>query len=165
MKLGDTVKYIGSIIEIKHKEGIIYDYPEKRRQVSVKFKEYEKPWLIPMDDLIKVEESVTDPCIPEDKDYEDYEDLVNPVPAVGEFDPINRPAHYADTKIQPIEVMEDWNLDRYQSNALKYMKRSGKKVPTLKGEIEDTKKSIWYLERRVQWLEQQQEKENQKTLF
>ena len=63
------------------------------------------------------------------------------------YDNIN-PGHYrANRKFEPIEVIEDWNLNYRLGNAVKYIARSGRKV----GEdpVEGLKKAIWYLEREI----------------
>lgn len=62
------------------------------------------------------------------------------------------PAHYrGDRKFEPIEVIEDWNLNYRLGNALKYISRNGRKPgedPT-----EGLKKAIWYLEREIASLD------------
>jgi hypothetical protein len=41
---------------------------------------------------------------------------------------IEAPKHYVeDRKIQPIEVIEDWDLNAHAANALKYIARAGRK--------------------------------------
>ncbi len=37
------------------------------------------------------------------------------------------PDHYRDCTIEPIEVIEDWQLNYYLGNAVKYISRAGKK--------------------------------------
>lgn len=37
------------------------------------------------------------------------------------------PFHYAQGKLQPWDVIKDWNLDFWQGNVIKYMCRVGKK--------------------------------------
>lgn len=66
-------------------------------------------------------------------------------------DPVNNPAHYTDGKIEVIEFIEDKKLDFCLGNAVKYVSRSGKKDPAK--EIEDLKKAIWYINRKIQQLE------------
>ena len=51
------------------------------------------------------------------------------------------PKHY-DFKIQPLDVIDDWNLDFYRGNAVKYIARAGRKGSA----IEDIDKAIHYLE-------------------
>lgn len=67
-------------------------------------------------------------------------------------DPVNRPAHYTDGKIEVIEFIEDKKLGFCLGNAVKYIARAGKKDPTK--EIEDLNKARWYIERRIKELEE-----------
>lgn len=67
-------------------------------------------------------------------------------------DPVNRPSHYTDGKIEVIEFIEDKNLGFCLGNAVKYIARAGKKDPTK--EIEDLNKAKWYIERRIKELEE-----------
>lgn len=68
---------------------------------------------------------------------------------------INSPAHYNAGRIEPIEVIEDLGMERgfCLGNALKYISRAGKKPGS--SEVEDLKKSVWYLQRYIRRLEQQ----------
>ena len=45
-------------------------------------------------------------------------------------DIINKPKHYNFATIEPIDVIEDWQLDFRLANALKYISRAGKKDPS-----------------------------------
>ena len=67
-------------------------------------------------------------------------------------DPVNRPAHYTDGKIEVIEYIEDKGLGFCLGNAIKYISRAGKKYKDK--EVEDLKKAIWYIERRIKELEE-----------
>lgn len=60
------------------------------------------------------------------------------------------PKHYTDTAIEPIEVIEAWNLGYNLGNSLKYMARAGKKDDRGK----DLEKALNYLHREVtgEWL-------------
>ena len=64
-----------------------------------------------------------------------------------DFDVINRPKHYVDSKIEVIDYIEDKKLGYCLGNAIKYISRAGKKNPAT--EVEDLKKAKWYLERRI----------------
>lgn len=58
------------------------------------------------------------------------------------------PAHYhGDRKYEPIDVIEDWDLNYRLGCALKYISRNGRKP----GEdpCEGLRKAIWYLEREI----------------
>ena len=52
-------------------------------------------------------------------------------------DNVNHPSHYAEgRKYEPIDVIEDWELDFCLGNAVKYISRAGRKSD----ELEDLKK-------------------------
>lgn len=73
------------------------------------------------------------------------------------FDNVQNPQHYTDTKIEPIEVIEDWNLGFCLGNAVKYIKRAGHKKSSSMSmkdkEINDLKKASYYVNRRIYELE------------
>lgn len=60
-------------------------------------------------------------------------------------DEINSPLHYADTKIEVIDYIEDKRFCYHLGNAVKYISRAGKKGDA----ITDLRKAIWYLERKL----------------
>ena len=68
---------------------------------------------------------------------------------------VNGPQHYGgiDNPYEVIKVCEAWGLDKdaYLFNLVKYVARAGKKDP--KKELEDLKKAIFYLERKVKNLQ------------
>lgn len=68
---------------------------------------------------------------------------------------VNGPAHYGgvDNPYEVIKVCEAWELDKdaYLFNVVKYVARAGKKDP--KKELEDLKKAVFYLERKIKNLE------------
>ncbi len=66
-------------------------------------------------------------------------------------DPVERPAHYTFSNIQPIDAIEAWELGYHLGNALKYIGRAGRKG----SKIDDLKKARWYLEREIGRLEKQ----------
>jgi hypothetical protein len=63
------------------------------------------------------------------------------------FDSVNRPKHYAGTKIEVIDFIEDKELGFHLGNAVKYIARAGRKDPTKT--LEDLKKAQWYLNRHI----------------
>lgn len=72
------------------------------------------------------------------------------------FDPIY-PEHYKEgRKYEPIEVIEDWQLNYNLGNALKYIARNGRK--TGENPIEGLRKAIFYLDREIQKLEKKEAK-------
>lgn len=65
---------------------------------------------------------------------------------------INHPEHYGgDNTYEAIKVIEAWNLDFHLGNVVKYISRAGKKDKSK--EIEDMKKALWYLDRKIKTLE------------
>ena len=61
-------------------------------------------------------------------------------------------SHYKQTKIQPIEVINDWNLNFNLGNIVKYIGRLGKKDDELK-ELNKIKDYIDYEIERVLQLQ------------
>ena len=72
-----------------------------------------------------------------------------------DFDVINKPKHYTDSKIEVIDYIEDKKLGYCLGNVIKYVSRAGKKDPTK--EVEDLRKAMWYLEKRILELTKLQE--------
>jgi hypothetical protein len=76
-------------------------------------------------------------------------------------DRISRPSYYCEDRlIEPIEVIEDWSLNYHLGSAIKYISRAGRKLygfsqfedDAILSEIEDLKKAIWYMQRRIKRL-------------
>lgn len=72
-------------------------------------------------------------------------------------DMVNHPAHYTDGKIEVIDFIEDKRLNYHRGNAVKYICRAGKKDPAK--EIEDLQKAVWYINREIQRLEAQKQRD------
>ena len=67
---------------------------------------------------------------------------------------VNHPDHYQfgkNNEYEAIKVIDAWELGFSLGNTVKYISRAGKK--NKEKEIEDLKKALWYLERRIQNLE------------
>ena len=66
---------------------------------------------------------------------------------------VNHPEHYGGSEniYEVIKVIENWDLDFHLGNTVKYISRAGKKDTDK--ELQDLKKAQWYLERRIQNLE------------
>ena len=64
-------------------------------------------------------------------------------------DLINHPPHYNATAIEPINVIEAWQLGFCLGNAVKYIARHLHKGTPL----EDLKKARWYLDREIARME------------
>lgn len=73
-----------------------------------------------------------------------------------QFDPVERPAHYAGTKIEVIDFIEDKNLGFCLGNAVKYIARAGRKADADLSQkekaIQDLEKARWYINRRIEEL-------------
>ena len=76
------------------------------------------------------------------------------IPIRKETEMVNGPKHYGgvDNPYEVIKVCEAWGLDKdaYLFNVAKYIARAGKKDPAK--ELEDLKKAVFYLERRIKLL-------------
>ena len=68
---------------------------------------------------------------------------------------VNHPQHYGGESnvYEVVKVAEAWGLDKdaYLFNVIKYVARAGKKDTDK--ELQDLKKALWYLERRIQNLD------------
>ena len=62
---------------------------------------------------------------------------------------VNHPNHYGgvDNPYEAIKVIEAWDLDFHLGNTVKYISRAGNK------ELEDLLKAKWYLDRKIQNLQ------------
>lgn len=63
-------------------------------------------------------------------------------------DPVENPAHYTFSDVEPIDVIEAWGLNFHMGCILKYVCRAGRKGD----KVEDLKKARWYLDREIQRL-------------
>lgn len=64
-------------------------------------------------------------------------------------DMINHPQHYTFGRFEVTDVIEDWQLEFHEGNAVKYIARAKHK----KKRIEDLKKALWYIKRKIELLE------------
>lgn len=58
-----------------------------------------------------------------------------------------KPSYYNDTKITPFDVIDDWGLNFYEGNAIKYIKRAGKKDGNSR--LQDLKKVREYIDHEI----------------
>lgn len=63
---------------------------------------------------------------------------------------VNHPIHYNMHTIEPIDVIEDWDLGFCLGNAVKYIARAPYKHPDK--QTEDLEKAVWYIQRYIQKL-------------
>lgn len=61
---------------------------------------------------------------------------------------VDHPSHYNKNKIEVIDIIDDWNLDFYDGNIIKYVMRAKYKG----NELLDLEKALWYLQRRIRNL-------------
>ena len=66
---------------------------------------------------------------------------------------VNHPNHYGgeSNPYEAIKVIDAWDLDFCLGNTVKYISRAGKK--NTDKELEDLKKALWYLNRKIENLE------------
>lgn len=65
-----------------------------------------------------------------------------------EVDYVNHPPHYNFGSYEVLDVIEDWNLEYHEANAVKYIARA-----LYKGKrIEDLEKAVFYLNRKISKL-------------
>jgi len=71
------------------------------------------------------------------------------------YEHVNHPQHYGgeSNTYEVIKVIEALEMDFHLGNTFKYIARAGKKGTDK--EIQDLKKALWYLERKIQLLESQ----------
>ena len=76
----------------------------------------------------------------------------NPPPPP-EREQVNHPQHYGgqDNPYEAIKVIEAWDLDFHLGNTVKYISRAGKKGTDK--ELQDLNKALWYLQRKIENLE------------
>ncbi len=63
---------------------------------------------------------------------------------------VDHPKHYNMGKFEVIDVIEDWKLGYHLGDALKYIARS----PHKNNQIEDLRKAIWYIDRKIKKIRQ-----------
>lgn len=78
------------------------------------------------------------------KEFDEFMDKVKEM--------VDHPLHYGgeNNQYEAIKVIEAWDLDFHLGNTVKYISRAGKKDK----ELQDLKKALWYLERKIKNLEQ-----------
>jgi hypothetical protein len=72
------------------------------------------------------------------------------------YEYVNHPNHYggASNVYEVIKVIEALEMDFHLGNTFKYIARAGKKETDR--EIQDLKKALWYLQRKIELLESKQ---------
>jgi hypothetical protein len=69
------------------------------------------------------------------------------------YEYVSHPEHYGgeNNPYEAIKVIEAWDLDFHLGNTVKYISRAGKKGTDK--ELQDLKKALWYLQRKIENLE------------
>ena len=111
---------------------------EKIGKSDMTVRKYESAYIMPsdscLDDICKALEISRGDILLNEKDKKEM---------------INHPSHYNMGKYEAIDVIEDWNLNFNLGNAVKYISRAGHKDDI----VQDLKKSLWYIDREIQRLE------------
>lgn len=81
----------------------------------------------------------------------DNGELAIVVPSSNVHDSVRSPGHYTFGKYEVLDVIEDWKLDHHRACAVKYIARAGRKESST--EIEDLRKAVVYLQRKINLLE------------
>lgn len=75
-------------------------------------------------------------------------------------DSVNHPKHYTFGKFEVLAVIEDWNLSFHEGNVLKYIARA----PHKGNQLEDLRKARFYLDRKIQLLEEELAGEEEESI-
>ena len=67
---------------------------------------------------------------------------------------VNHPSHY-NQGIEPIDIIESWDLNFSLGNAIKYILRS----PYKGKQIEDLEKARWYIDREIERLKKERDRD------
>ena len=69
----------------------------------------------------------------------------------------NHPRYINETKLEVIEVIEDWDLGFHDGKAVECILRA-----KFKGqEIQDLEKALWYLDRYIKWRKEAYDREDE----
>lgn len=125
------VTKIGYITDKKNNHGKLETDPG----INVEL-ENGKIWRINMDAKVKRLDKAYPPSFP----------IPNMARESVDLDPI-KPSYYNDTEITPFDVIDDWYLNFYLGNAIKYIKRAGKKDGNSR--LQDLKKVREYINHEI----------------
>ena len=79
-------------------------------------------------------------------------------------DSVNHPNHYCEgRRYEPWDVIVDWQLDYLTGSAVKYLSRAGRKDPNK--EVEDLRKAIAYIEKRIEVLESRKSDDSYDSIY
>jgi hypothetical protein len=64
------------------------------------------------------------------------------------YDPVSKPIHYVQGRsYEPAKVIQDWDLNFFLGNVVKYVSRAGRKESASRKE--DLSKALWYLQQEI----------------
>jgi hypothetical protein len=87
---------------------------------------------------------------------EEREELIKAIDKSLGFDTVERPSHYCEGRTyEPRKVIEDWGLDFYLGNVVKYISRAGRKG----SKLEDLLKAKQYLDWELESIKMQEQEE------
>lgn len=72
-----------------------------------------------------------------------------------------RPTYYTSTKIMALDVIDDWKLDFYLGNVVKYIQRAGRKDPSTYKQ--DLQKAMTYIQLKLEREAEQENRSNERT--
>lgn len=79
-------------------------------------------------------------------------------------DSVNHPNHYCEgRRYEPWDVIVDWKLDYLTGSAVKYLSRAGRKDQNK--EVEDLRKAIAYIEKRIEVLESRKSEDSDDSIY
>lgn len=80
-------------------------------------------------------------------------ELLEHLSDIGKKEMVNHPSHYGgeNNVYEAIKVIDAWDLGFCLGNTVKYISRAGKKDSD--AELQDLKKSLWYLQHHIETLE------------
>lgn len=102
--------------------------------------------LCPLNEIAENRVGCFNSSVPEAEINEHYSIIFGNEENAPAEDPI-KPGYYNDSKITPFEVIDDWDLDFYLGNAVKYIKRAGKKKDNSR--LQDLKKIREYVDQEI----------------
>ena len=85
---------------------------------------------------------------PTEEGFKHVEAALTPPPKP---DLIDHPPHYNFSAIEPIDVIEAWELGFNDGQVIKYLARAGRKDG--EGTLKDKRKALWYLTREISRME------------
>jgi hypothetical protein len=107
--------------------------------------------------MMNIHDNKTDGTVVNMDTNTEAQDEINEIYLCKTHDNVKNPSHYTSGKIEVIDFIEDQGLGFCLGNVVKYVSRAGKKHSADKSNkekaVEDLKKAMWYLDRRIREIE------------